>query len=631
MRAPQLPIVANVTGEFYPERASTEDMLEICSAGRSPSPVQFVKGLHTLYDAGARVFVEVGPKRALHGFVEDVLGSQHDDVLALFTNHPKLGDVASFNQALCGLYAAGLGLAPVASPAAAPATAPTPASRLPPQLHRVAAPAAPAASRHHVRPHPARIPMSTARYEELGRLFADVLEQGLRVVLRRARRRRRAGATGGPTQVSTAPVVITGAALGLPGVDRVFDDDNLARILAGQQFIDVDPAPLPRGDGRHAHHPAGQERGRADPRSRRSTTRPRSSSSPAAAHPWTSWRSSASTPPATRPSTRTTRLAIGAGFDALRDAGIPLVMRYKTTTLGTQLPDRWGLPEAMRDDTGVIFASAFPGLRRVRRGHRGYMTDRARREQVLALEGVARPDDRRPSRLPPRSTGASPSCATCSRPSAYEFDRRFLFRCLSMGHSQFAEIIGARGPNTQINAACASTTQAVSLAEDWIRAGRCRRVVVVSADDVTSDALLPWIGSGFLATGAAATDDDVEEAATPFDRRRHGMIVGMGAAAFVVESAEAARERGLQPICEVLGSVTANSAFHGTRLDVEHIGEVMESLVRTRRGARRRPHADRPADGVRLARDLHPGPRRLGRGRDQRAAPRLRRRRRARS
>ena len=57
----------------------------------------------------------------------------------------------------------------------------------------------------------------------------------------------------------------------------------------------------------------------------------------------------------------TTRLAIGAGFDALRDAGIPLVMHYKTTTLGTKLPDRWGLPESMRDDTGVIFASAFPG------------------------------------------------------------------------------------------------------------------------------------------------------------------------------------------------------------------------------------------------------------------------------
>ena len=47
----------------------------------------------------------------------------------------------------------------------------------------------------------------------------------------------------------------------------------------------------------------------------------------------------------------------------------------------------------------------------------------------------------------------------------YSFDRRFLFRVLAMGHSQFAEYIGARGPNTQVNAACASTTQAVALAE----------------------------------------------------------------------------------------------------------------------------------------------------------------------
>ena len=36
----------------------------------------------------------------------------------------------------------------------------------------------------------------------------------------------------------------------------------------------------------------------------------------------------------------------------------------------------------------------------------------------------------------------------------------------------------------------------------------------------------------------------------------------------------------MQPICELLAAVTANSAFHGTRLDVEHICGVMESLLR---------------------------------------------------
>ena len=57
---------------------------------------------------------------------------------------------------------------------------------------------------------------------------------------------------------------------------------------------------------------------------------------------------------------RETQLAIGAGIDALRDAGIPLVLRYRTTTTGSQLPDRWVLPESLRDDTGIVFASAFP-------------------------------------------------------------------------------------------------------------------------------------------------------------------------------------------------------------------------------------------------------------------------------
>ncbi|MGA8046221.1 MAG: SDR family NAD(P)-dependent oxidoreductase, partial [Dermatophilaceae bacterium] len=290
----------------------------------------------------------------------------------------------------------------------------------------------------------------------------------------------------------------------------------------------------------------------------------------------------------------TTRLAIGAGFDALRDAGIPLTLRYKTTTIGSQLPDTWGLPEALRDDTGVIFASAFPGYDRFAEAIEEYALDRGRRDNLAALRAVR-------GRMPDSAAGIEEvdrliaELSTDIEAHPYHFDRRFLFRALAMGHSQFAEIIGARGPNTQVNAACASTTQALSLAEDWIRSGRAKRVIVVSADDATAPHLLPWVTAGFLASGAAATDERVEDAATPFDRRRHGMIVGMGAAALVVESAESARERGLSPIAELLGALTANSAFHGTRLDVEHIGGVMESLIvqAERRGIKRHEIAAR--------------------------------------
>ncbi len=278
---------------------------------------------------------------------------------------------------------------------------------------------------------------------------------------------------------------------------------------------------------------------------------------------------------------RVTQLAIAAGLDALRDAGIPLVLRYKTTSKGTQLPDRWALPDALRDDTGVIFASAFPGLDSFADEMARYYADHARREQLSGLESlrVQLAEHNGHSNLTKEIDRRIEDLRAAIDQEPYVFERRFLLRTLSMGHSQFAEFIGARGPNTQINSACATTTQAVSLAEDWIRAGRCSRVIIISADDVTSDHLIDWMGAGFLASGAAATDEVVADAATPFDRRRHGLIIGMGAAALVVESAEAARERGIQPICEVLSTVTGNSAFHGTRLDVQHIGQVMERLL----------------------------------------------------
>src|ERR1017187_6078773 len=108
IQSPRLPIVANVNGEIYPTGPGVVPQMLDLLAPQVASPVQFVKGLHTLYEAGARIFVEVGPKKALQGFAEDVLADR-GDVVSLFTNHPKFGDIASFNQALCGLYAAGLG------------------------------------------------------------------------------------------------------------------------------------------------------------------------------------------------------------------------------------------------------------------------------------------------------------------------------------------------------------------------------------------------------------------------------------------------------------------------------------------------------------------------------------------
>jgi acyl transferase domain-containing protein/acyl carrier protein len=545
---PKLPIISNVTGEFYPTDGDVHARMLDLLAQQVAAPVQFIKGLHTLHAAGVRIFVEVGPKRALQGFVDEAFGDSLD-VAALFTNHPKLDDATAFNQALCGLYAAGLGQPRTSSDAGASERQESAVT-----LREV-----------HIGSHPSTThPVAPALRE--GPVGSAPIDSA---------RDTRAG-----TAIrDDERVVITGASLGLPGTPRVFDDENIARILRGEQFITPVPESTRKAmvdkritrlvkteDGaprfEMIEDPSGVLKlagraGRLDLTEEFGV-------------------------PADRVAAfdSTTCLAIGSGLEALRDAGLPLVQHYKTTSRGTKLPDRWGLPEGLRDETGVIFASAFAGLDALASEMTRYHLDRARRDELQTLERLRTGLDAAGGSIPADLDTRVEELRAAIERDSYMFDRRFVLRVLSMGHSQFAEYIGARGPNTQVNAACASGTQAVALAQDWIRLGRCRRVVVVSADNVTSDNLLEWLGTGFLASGAAATTALVEETALPFDRRRHGMIVGMGAAAMVLESLSAAHERGLQPICEVLGATAANSAFHGTRLNVEHIREVMESLVR---------------------------------------------------
>ena len=550
LQSPRLPIVANINGQFYPTGPDAVPKLIDILAQQVASPVQFVKGLHTLYAAGARMFIEVGPKKALQGFAEDVLGG-NGDAVSLFTNHPKVGDIIAFNQALCGLYAAGLGRGTAEASHVITATVGSSTNE---NSKTIAA--------------AAYAPLNGDRYNQLGHLFADVLDRGYEIYH---------GKNGRPT---ADPVVITGAALGLPGTGHIFDDTNVSRILRGEQFIDSIPARFRTAMlDKHITRLVKSENGEATFETISSVADVIKLAGRGGAFDLEKEFGISSDRVGALD--RVTQLALAAGIDALRDAGIPLVMRYKTTTKGTQLPDRWGLPDSLRDDTGVILASAFPGLDSLADEMARYYGDHERREQLTTLENLlARAiEGNGHSTLVLELKRRIEELRFSIAKEPYVFNRRFLLRTLSMGHSQFAEFIGARGPNTQINSACATTTQAVALAEDWIHAGRCRRVIVISADDVTSDHLIDWMGAGFLASGAAATDETVADAAIPFDRRRHGLIIGMGAAALVIESADAASERGIQPICEVLSSVTANSAFHGTRLDVQHIGQVMEALV----------------------------------------------------
>ncbi|MCL4845974.1 MAG: acyltransferase domain-containing protein, partial [Acidobacteria bacterium] len=576
---PQLPLVANVTGERYPSTADgVKDLLEQQIA----SPVQWVKGLETLYREGVRTFVEVGPKKALKGFVDDVLGSR-PDVVSLFSNHPKPGGLPTFNQMLCGLYAAGYGVDadepivvvdPVAI--ARPATAPGSEgeSAPPPRFLPVSPVPAPAPGDRPTpvgagsvwSPSPSSASTSPSM-DTIASLFASALQAAASPVARPFDR----------NDPPTGSVVITGTGLGLPGAEKaVMDPANAERILRGEQFIDLVPERFRvQMARRHVTRVVKAEDGSGSFQTIDDTAdviklagRPGSFDLTAEFGVPEKLVEALDT---------TTQLAMAAGIDALREAGIPLVQTWRKTTTGKFLPDRWMLPEPLRDDTGVVFASAFPGMDRFADEAERYYTHEAHLAQREMLEQL-RQITRDPETLRELQRRLAAVEADLAR-EPYAFDRRFILGVLAMGHSQFAEYIGARGPNAHVNAACAATAQGLALAEDWIRAGRCRRVVVIGADNVTSEKLLGWVGAGFLATGAAATDDKVTEAAVPFDRRRHGTILGMGACGLVVESQDAVEERGMRGIVELLSTETRNSAFHATRLDVDHVAQVVESLV----------------------------------------------------
>jgi len=666
LKAPQKPITTNVTGDYYPTGDDAVPAIIDLLAQQISAPVEWVAQLERMYDDGARVFVECGPKRALSGFTVAILKRRPHR--ALYTNHPKRGGVASFRDALAGLLAVGLPIraTPVAldqidlfappMPRKATTTALAAWSELQgkseaiPELEEgirrivgnatgyapqdldmdfeleadlgidtvkqaeifgvvrdtYGIPADPAfsfadhrtlrslvawAAEHTgaTRPvvpqalaatplppaprHPPSAPSLDTdvvttfleRAAKTGlagldaRAFAQALlpaVEGLIAAAFDASQQARPSEPAAvvpavvPAMGPLAPlpgkpfapdldasVVATGASLGLPGGKEVFGADNLLSLLRGDNRID-------HIQERAQHFlEMGLVRLVKDPTTGQGSFLPVTEldqvirlAGIAGAFDLSDWGIDANLQ---RAIDITTAYAFAAGLEALRDAGLPLVRTYKATASGKQVPQGWQLAEPLRDGTGVIFASAFPGY-----------------DQLIKKLSVNGDD------------------------GEGHFDRRFLFQVLSMGHSQFAQLLGARGPNTSVNAACASTTQAVELADDWIRLGRCERVVVISADDVTSENLLPWIGGGFMAAGAATTADVVEEAALPFDARRHGMILGMGAAAIVLERRDVADARGIVPIAEHLGGVVVNSAFHGTRLDVDHISRTARNLVR---------------------------------------------------
>ena len=105
MQSPRIPVYANTTGAVYPD-----DLAAIAKllGEHLVRPVEFVREIEAMYQAGARVFVEVGPRNVLSGLVGRILENQRHVTVPL--DQPGRAGLVQLLHGLAALVAEGCAL-----------------------------------------------------------------------------------------------------------------------------------------------------------------------------------------------------------------------------------------------------------------------------------------------------------------------------------------------------------------------------------------------------------------------------------------------------------------------------------------------------------------------------------------
>ncbi|WP_036283536.1 beta-ketoacyl synthase [Methylocystis sp. ATCC 49242] len=145
--------------------------------------------------------------------------------------------------------------------------------------------------------------------------------------------------------------------------------------------------------------------------------------------------------------------------------------------------------------------------------------------------------------------------------------------------------IGARfkalGPTFAIGSACSSASQSVGLGMQMIRSGMVDKAIVGGAEACVINATIrAWEGLRVMTPNLCR----------PFSKGRNGMSLGEGAAVFVLETAESARARGHEPLCELAGYGTTSDAKDPVRPDLDGASSCISAAL---------------ADAGLAARDIH--------------------------
>jgi acyl transferase domain-containing protein/NADP-dependent 3-hydroxy acid dehydrogenase YdfG len=99
-----LPVFANSTADAYPDdAAAARDRL----AGQLARPVEFVREIERLHEAGTRTFLEIGPGHRLTGLVSAILQDREHEALALDSSSGQRSSIYDLACCLAGLAALG--------------------------------------------------------------------------------------------------------------------------------------------------------------------------------------------------------------------------------------------------------------------------------------------------------------------------------------------------------------------------------------------------------------------------------------------------------------------------------------------------------------------------------------------
>lgn len=128
---------------------------------------------------------------------------------------------------------------------------------------------------------------------------------------------------------------------------------------------------------------------------------------------------------------------------------------------------------------------------------------------------------------------------------------------------------GFRGPNYATVSACASSTNALIDAFNYIRWNKADIFVTGGSEACVNE---PGIG-GFNALQALSTNnEEYKTASRPFDKTRDGFVLGEGAGALILEEYEHARARGARIYAEVAGGGMTADAYHVTAPHPDGLG-----------------------------------------------------------